>query len=513
MSYSLPKFTMLNFRSQGDITLSESQRMNNSTGKQETFNDLSNDAGYAYKLMTPPCVAEWPHIGEGGNFMKSKFSKTESTSNIMATLLKTGGSEEHQSERDDFFARMDELNKSALDQMYDKDIGGAATAARSKASRYYKSKTPEEQEAKARESFHKGAMIPLKTKDGVEKITIKCRAFNKDGSARPVRYVHTAGGQYEEMKETPEVYNGALLSMVFTMRPYCMSKDKYGITYTLTPDIVVYATGTAGRSSIPMDVIETPNREYKFNTTEGKEGKFYVNVTDVENRRFTTRIQETELEWNDLQSGTLGKFSGVTPATAKFTGTLKEDTSNPASVAMFDYYAKLVEDGVQHCLNDSNLLKKAKEELAENAKEVSADTGESYESTFRTMVDDIFNSPVVKKEDNDYRQLKITQRQYPYNDEETPNVIPLQDVEGNDVTETIELQRGAKIAPVIRPSFYFMPDGGFGLKFEVSLQYGIKVHSNPDAIESGGGGVLYEVSKRSADDSADVRSPKRARTE
>ena len=74
MSYSLPKFTMLNFRSQGDITLSESQRMNNSTGKQETFNDLSNDAGYAYKLMTPPCVAEWPHIGEGGNFMKSKFS-------------------------------------------------------------------------------------------------------------------------------------------------------------------------------------------------------------------------------------------------------------------------------------------------------------------------------------------------------------------------------------------------------------------------------------------------------
>ena len=127
-------------------------------------------------------------------------------------------------------------------------------------------------------------------------------------------------------------------------------------------------------------------------------------------------------------------------------------------------------------------------------------------------MDDLFNSPVVKKEDNDYRQLKVTQRQYPYNDEETPNVIPLQDVEGNDVTKTIELQRGAKIAPIVRPSFYFMPDGGFGLKFEVSLQHGIKVHSNPDTSESGGGGVLYEVSKRAAE-SADERSPKRARTE
>lgn len=512
-SSSLPKFKMLNFRNQGAITLSESQRMNKSTGKQETFNDLSNEAGYAYKMMTPPCMAQWPHIAEGGNFMKSKFSKTQSSSNIMATLLKVGGSEEHQSERDDFFVHMNKLNKSALDQMYDKDIGGAAAAARSKAKRYYKTKTPEEQEAKARESFHKGAMVPLKTVDGAEKITIKCRAFNKDGSARSVRYVQTFGGKYVEMDETPEVHNGALLSMVFTMRPYCMSKDKYGITYTLTPDIVVYSTGTAGRSGIPMDVIETPNREYKFNTTEGKEGKFYVNVTDVENRRFTTRVEETQLEWNDLQSGTLGKFSGVTPATAKFTGTLKEDTSNPASVAMFDYYAKMVEDGIQHCLNDSNLLKKAKEEIAENAKEVSADSGESYESTFRRMIDDIFNSPVVKKEDNDYRQLKITQRQYPYNEVETPNVIPLQDAEGNDVTDTIELQRGAKIAPIIRPSFYFMPDGGFGLKFEVSLKHGIKIHSNPVPTESGVGGILYEVSKRPADDFEEGRSPKRTRTE
>lgn len=509
---------MLNFRTQGDITLSESQRLNKSTNKQETFSDLNNSAGYAYKMITPPCEAVWPHIGDGGNFMKSKFSKTQATSNIMATLLKSGpGSDEHQSERDDFFDRLEVLNGSALDQMYDSDLGGAATAARAKAKKYYKSKTTQEQETKARESFRKGAMIPLKTVDGLTKVTIKCRAFNKDGTARPIRYVQPTGGQYVEMKVKPDIYSGALLSMVFTMRPYCMSKDKYGITYTLTPDIVVYSTGKQGRASLPMNVIETPNRDCKFGTTEGKNGKFYVNCSDVENRRFTTRCRPTELEWNDIQTGTLGKFSGVTPSSAKLTGTLKEETSNPESVAMFDYFTKIVEDGVQHCLNDDKLLAKAKIEIKENATAVSAETGETYESTFRTMVDDIFNSPVVKKEENDYRQLKITQRQYPYDNEETPNVIPLQDADGNDVTSTMELQRGAKIAPVVSPSFYFMPDGGFGMKFEISLQHGIRVHSNPEMTKSGdgsaSGGVLYSFSKRPAEEGESAPSAKRARTE
>ena len=508
----MTKFHMLNFRTQGEITLSESQRLNKRTGKQETFTDLSNNAGYAYKLMSPPCMVEWPHIGSGGNYLKSKFSTTPETSHITATLLKSGGNDEHQSERDDFFAQMEKLNKSALDQMYEKDLGGAASAARTKAQKYYKTKTPEQQEEKARESFYKTATIPLKTVDGSDKITVKCRAFNKDGTPRAIRYVHTSGGKYVEMPDTPAVYSGALLSMVFSMRPYCMSKDKYGITYTLTPDIVVYSTGNSGRANVPMDVIETHNRDYLFSTTEGKTGKKYVNMTDVENRRFTHRTFPTTLEWNDLQTGTLGKFAGVTPATAKLTGTLKEDINDPESIAMFDYYTKMVNDGLQHCIDDPELLTKVKQEIAENAKEVSSDTGESYDSTYRGMVEDIFNSPVANKEDKDYRQLKITQRQFPYDDNETPNVLPLQDAAGVDVTTTLEIQRGAKIAPVLQPSFYFMPDGGFGMKLEIPLQYGIRVMSNPEAMDSGGGGVLYECGVDTTD-TTDTRSPKRARLE
>lgn len=506
-TYPLPKFTMLNFRTQGEMKFVENQRLSKATGKQETFYDFQNQAGYGYKLMTPPCASRYPHIAEGGNYNRSKFAKTPATSNITATLLKDGGSAKFQSERDDFFARLGELNKSGLDQMYDADIGGAATAARAKAKRYYKSKSEEEQEVKARENFHKAATVPLKVKDGEHIVAPKCRAFGRDGNPRAVRYVQAVGGRYVEMDAAPEVHSGAVLGMVFTLRPYCMSKEKYGITYTLTPDVIVYSTGTPGGGGVPTEVIDAPMRDFKFETVEGQSGKFYVNSKDTEGRRLTTRLLATELEWNDLQTGTMGKFSGVTPATAKLTGTLKEDTANAESVAMFDYWEKFVNAGIQHCLDDSNLLTKAKTEIEENAREMCAETGETYESTFRTMVEDIFRGPVAKREDTEYRQLKITQRQYPYDNDHTPNVIPLQDAEGNDVTSDMTLSRGAKIAPVVTPSFYFMPDGGFGIKLEVSLRHGIKVMSNPEAAGGGGGGVLYSMDE----DEPAAASHKRAR--
>ena len=56
-----------------------------------------------------------------------------------------------------------------------------------------------------------------------------------------------------------------------------------------------------------------------------------------------------------------------------------------------------------------------------------------------------------------------------------------------------------------------MPDGGFGIKFEVSLRHGINVHSNPEASESGQG-VLYSMdeettsNKRVREDPADQDS-------
>ena len=57
------------------------------------------------------------------------------------------------------------------------------------------------------------------------------------------------------------------------------------------------------------------------------------------------------------------------------------------------------------------------------------------------------------------------------------------------------IQRGALIAPVLRPSVYFMADGKFGVKMSISLAHGYRLVSNPESTE-GASGVLYSVESR-----------------
>ena len=51
---------------------------------------------------------------------------------------------------------------------------------------------------------------------------------------------------------------------------------------------------------------------------------------------------------------------------------------------------------------------------------------------------------------------------------------------------------GAMIAPVLRPSVYFMADGKFGVKMSISLVHGYRLVSNPESTE-GASGVLYTI--------------------
>ena len=90
----------------------------------------------------------------------------------------------------------------------------------------------------------------------------------------------------------------------------------------------------------------------------------------------------------------------------------------------------------------------------------------------------------------------------------------MHDASGVEVTES--LNRGAKIAPVLAPSVYFMADGKFGLKLDISLKHGIRVDSNPESASTDTG-VLYAFeqagsSKRKRDDSDDVEA-KRVKSE
>jgi len=512
-SYPLPRFNLLNFRRVSNPKFSSSTRPSSKTGKQETYHNIENDAGYAFKVVTPPSEALFPHLAEGGN-EGGKFSKTKQTSSVVTNLLRGGEDQRFQSERDDFFTWLAGVNNSCLDQMYDADVGGAAVAIRTKTNKRYPKKTPEELEVMSRKAFKKTAMVPLKTKDGEEFLVAKCRAYTNDLAPREIRYVQPSGDKYVEMESRPNIRNGALLSVVFSVRPFAMAKDKYGLTYTLVPDIVVYSTGR-GRQSAPMEAIETVGRPYAMSTSEGKEGKMYLNINDTENRRFEFRPEPTEVVFGESLSGTgtLGNIAGVTESSAKYTGMTKEDTSNPASVAMFDYISKMADDVIQHALNDEQLLTKLKVEAKEEAAEMATESGQTFDECFLTIVKESFNTPVNKREQDEYRQLRFSQNVFSRSGSQ--NKLPMKDKVGNTVSGP--LNRGAKIAPVLSPSVYFMADGKFGLKLSISLEHGIRVDSNPES-SSAEGGVLYAfeqapADKRDADVSEGEPSAKRIRSE
>lgn len=512
-----PNIQMLNFRRQSELTLVAKQIQSRRSGKQETFYDLTNSAGFPAKYATPPCETQYAHLRTGGNFQRSDWSQTKKDSNIVTNILKEGDEDMFAEERKDFWEHMQGVCDSALQQMFDMDMGGGATEARKKATKYYKKRSPEEIEKKALENYKKNAKIPMKTKDGVDFISLRCKAFTYDGSEQLVRFMEEQddgeGDDYEFIKDPPEVFSGSIITAVFSPRPYAMSKDNYGISFKLQPDIVVFDAGQPLGSSIPEEAINTPMRAYEFSTVQGKNGKMYVNTNDQEGRKLITRIHPTEVLFSDLKNGTLGKFTGVTPSTAKLTATLNEDPSDPESVAQFDYLQKLVNDGISYVLQDDTLMPKAKEDLRKAAKEMAEETGESFEDTYRTMVEDSFNNPITKRDEDEHRQLKITQRMFPYGEEERQNVIPLQDADGNNVTDTTEIVRGSKIAPVLSVAFYFMPDGGFGMKYEISLREGIRIVSSPEEQE-GPKRVLYSFKRKSsAAANEEEPSSKRARAE
>ena len=500
----MTRFNVLNYRRQSAPKLTTSHRMNKRTNKQEAFHDIQNDAGYSFKMVTPPCNALFPHLNEGGN-LGGKFSQTKEVAKIVTNLVRDGSDTAFKTERDDYFQYMSNLNDNCLEQMYASDLGGATTAIRAKITkRYGKKKTKEELEEMSLKAYKKNAMVPLKEREGELQLIVKCKAFNTDLSPREIRYVQPVGDKYVPMDQIPEIRNGALLSVPFTVRPFAMSKDKYGLTYTMIPDIIVYSTGT-GRKSATMEMIETPCRPYEFNVAEGKEGKLYMNLLDSDSNPMELRAVASAVVFSDLTgTGTLGRISGVTEASAKYSAVTKEDINNPESVAFFDYIEKMQNDIVDYALSHDKLLSKLKADSKEEAMEMASEPGESYESCLRTIIVDNFNKVVSKREQDEYRQLRFSQNVYSRNG--TQNIISWT---ASDPSLTCdEIRRNAVIAPVLRPSVYVMADGKFGMKLSISLNHAIRLDANPESLGGNAPEVLYNMDRLK-----DERPAKRAKTE
>ena len=107
--FPLTKFNMLHYQKQSPPKFVEATRISRRTGKQETYFDIQNDAGYGFKMMTPPCNALFPHLGEGGNF-GGKFSQTKETSKIVTNLVRTGADTQFCAARSDYFNYMNQFN-------------------------------------------------------------------------------------------------------------------------------------------------------------------------------------------------------------------------------------------------------------------------------------------------------------------------------------------------------------------------------------------------------------------
>ena len=139
--FPITKFSMLNYKKQSAPKFVEATRISRRTGKQENYFDIQNDAGYGFKMMTPPCNALFPHLGEGGNF-GGKFSQTKETSKIVTNLVRTGQDQQFSGARSEYFQYMTHFNDNILTQMFDLDAGGTASAVMAKITkRYGKKKT------------------------------------------------------------------------------------------------------------------------------------------------------------------------------------------------------------------------------------------------------------------------------------------------------------------------------------------------------------------------------------
>ena len=223
--------------------------------------EFNHRFGYNFKLYTPPCAIETCFLYEGDSPFRTRGTPRSSSKSV--TLLKNGGinnkwlrnkdnwmkefEKECQSERDEFFKQLDELNKVALDHMYDTNFGGLATECIKKSKRYDGAKTPEEQKAIARKRFHARAMIPVESQNGIQKITLKCRSFDSHGAPLKIRYfepyfrhniIHYM--PMDDMWELPNVRAGDVVQMCFTIKPWCMEKRYYGLRYELVPTIFVW---------------------------------------------------------------------------------------------------------------------------------------------------------------------------------------------------------------------------------------------------------------------------------
>ena len=160
---------------------------------------------------------------------------------------------------------------------------------------------------------------------------------------REPMFYEIADNKYVRMTNTPTLYDGYVVSLVFMARPFAMSDSMYGISYGLDErGIIVYDAGQVG-NHVCIDAVEEKHKPYVFRTVS-KNSRHYINVLDNKGHRLAFRVGGN-VKYSDLVDGTLNKFSGVARSTAKLSATLAD---TQAFTADFDYSPAKRKQGSQN---------------------------------------------------------------------------------------------------------------------------------------------------------------------
>jgi hypothetical protein len=242
--------------------------------------------------------------------------------------------------------------------------------------------------------------------------------------------------------------------------------------------MVLYTNGTGDmRTSGPLRDEQLKVRQYQFKGVTSKSGNYNVYVNDIAGAKYLHRTPAALTKYVDLTNGTLGKFPGVTPETAKFTATLLEDASNKE---YFDHIEAMTRDAATFLFNDPNILAEQKDNLRDTAQMAASETGQSVEETMLNLFMEQVQSPI--KQGDGTREIRCSQRMFDRDNKEQKNTFKYQDEDCDPMDNDPQVQPGCTLSLVLEPKIYVLNTGVVGVKLEIDLDNHIRVLTGGQSI-------------------------------
>lgn len=473
-----------------------------------------NAAGsWNYQVMCPPGFCKYIKLGEGGNLGQFKWSATEKTASLSLIYtnrdipIKEGmTSEEYEKHSNQmnkqqvlFFDHLKDTHEKAFAAIWENMPDIKTTYLKKAAAVLPKDSDEEKIENFAKKLFDKycAKQTPLK-EDGTGNVefNVKCGAFkdNKDGTFSPRNvfiYDGTSRSYPQHKTITPaDIKDGAVLSPVMGIRVYFTpGNNTFGITYQLEARHVVFyknGTGSVRMTGAMPDAQLKWERQFQFKGVTTRSGKYNVYCNDLNGNKYLHRMPASMTKYIDLVNGTLGKFPGVTPSTAKFTATFIEDATNQD---YFDHVENLVREAATYLFNDKNILPDQKKELLGTAQEFASETNQTVEETHFTLFMENIQGPIKKT--GETRELRASCKMFKYknneDDEDVKNTFKYQDEDGDPMDNDPQVQPGSKLSLVLEPVIYVLPSGVAGVTMNINRDNYVRVMEGASTIAEDAG--------------------------